>query len=172
MWRQESDKKLKARLEGPFDAPELPVGHRERFARLLNRQESKRGRFRRRTIAWVSAVVAASLMIAFVAVERTHLRDSAACGESAEVAEMTGYYGALIFEEMERITDLLPEIDDHSRTEILNDLNTMRRDEKEFLHSSSGQMAEEEQIAYLVMCYDRQLKTLKLLYSLLEVSIK
>lgn len=158
----DDEKIWKNKLAEVYEQSVPPVGHEKKFEQRLIRRESKRLSFHRRAVTWATVSIAASLVIAFV-LTKSIFQETGSVPISSEVSLVSDYYEKQLDEEIERIRTFLPILEDKVRSEISCELERVCRERDTFVRLEWNGLTEENQIAFLIMCYQRQLFVLRMI---------
>lgn len=140
-----------------------PIGHFERFEQRLEQHEKRKTLHARR---WVTVTAVAATVAILLMIQYTHPLQQMPPSHDT-VPEVTAYYNSQLREEIHKIEYKARYIDKKERIEIIKDMQGMLK-ESETKDSSLSKMTAEERIAFIVMRYNAQLRSLQHIQSLLE----
>lgn len=143
-----------------FDNKIPPEGHLLRFEQRLTLQHQRKGI--RRRIGFI-ATVAASILLLFWIFPQESGGDQA---QASDIPAATAYYQFKISEQIDSI-NILVEKNEEAKLLVQEAIKTMQQ-EMDALFEKEKTVPEENYIPALILCYDKQIETLKNIQSRLE----
>ncbi|MDR1346942.1 MAG: hypothetical protein LBJ63_00710 [Prevotellaceae bacterium] len=153
------EKKISENINEIFDSkPES--GHRERFAAKLSAKRKPKYMLSKPYLKYVVAA-AAIAVIAFFVFKPEKTYDGNIASADINIAEVKQYYAMQLNDEIDATKELLQNIDEQYRNEILGDIKLMELDENKIPNALDN----ERKAALIVSIYRRKIESLQNLQS-------
>lgn len=152
-----TENKIRENVNQIFDS-QPAEGHRERFAKkLLSQKKNKRNA---RIINFgYAASIAAAIIVALI-IFKPEFSDSETeniSWEDIRIVEVQRYYAKLLDNEINTTKELLQNIDETERSNVLSDIEMMKTDN----NIIPNKMTDEEKAAVIVSVYSRKIESLQ-----------
>ncbi|MDR2652487.1 MAG: hypothetical protein LBC68_09285 [Prevotellaceae bacterium] len=131
-------------------------GHRERFAAKLSSLQKPKRRTFKLYLKYVAA--AAAVVVAFFALRTENIETEY---DDMQIAEVKQYYKMQLNDEIDATKELLQNIDEQYRNEILGDIKLMEIDDNKIPNA----LDDERKAALIVSIYRRKIESLHSLQS-------
>ncbi|MDR1552191.1 MAG: hypothetical protein LBS69_01850 [Prevotellaceae bacterium] len=147
------EKKISENLNEIFDSKPAS-GHRERFAvKLSTWQKPKQKSF---TLYLKYIAAAAAVVIAFLVLKTENIENGNTATNEIHIAEVKQYYKMRLHDEIDATKELLKNIDEQYRNEILSDIKLMEIDGNKI----PSALDDERKAALIVSIYRRKIASL------------
>lgn len=164
--KTDNDKRLKQWLEEALPTPALPEGSYERFLRQLDKTRARRRSRRHLRICIAASLALAACLAGFVFWHRP--AEPAAIEEPTRaeltIAEIRGYYKALLWNESQYLAILAAEMEPAVRDTLLAEMERIQEGpEAEVEDIMDDAIPRDEKIAFITRTYSSHLHRMKCL---------
>ncbi len=165
--KTENEKKLKQRLDAEWKTPPLPQGSRERFLRQLEKAESARRPAWTLRIAVVTAIAACLTGLIFWFNQPQESQSPPQT--EVTIAEVRGYYKALMWDETKYIASLVEGLDATTREHLMKEVEKIQNGPDSVIQDIQKEpFSDSEKITYITQVYMSHLRSLQHIQSLLH----
>ena len=134
-------------------------GHRQRFEQKLTEQQKIKKMYR---LSWLKyAVAAAIITIAFFVFAPQISENKNTTWQDIHIVEVERYYAMQLDDEIRATKQLLQNIDEQCRNELLRDIKLMQSDQ----NNIPTALDDEKKVAVIVLTYTRKIESLQNLQS-------
>lgn len=166
--KTDSEKKLKERLETAWQTPTLPEGSLQRFMLKLDKAKIQRRSTRKWRIGGAITALAACLAGLCFWLSPWAGMESSTPADIA-IAEVRGYYKAMLWNEKEYITLLAAEMDSAGRELLMAEVEKLHYGPDSIAQNIQREaLTQDEKIAYITHVYRSHLSSLQHIRTLLD----